>query len=251
MIGWNIDKIIQQETARIESENLKKKKWDKRFMGLTKHVATWSKDKGTGVGCVIVNDDKKVLSIAYNGFPRGINDDVDVRHESPIKFHYTEHAERNALNEAEVSLRGGTLYCTFFPCSDCARSIIQKSIKRVVAPEPKFDDPRWGQGHSISLEMFREVGIEVTFYKMEEESLIAFWEIGCGGGKVHNIVTEEKFLPYLEYYKKQLEKKGYTVSSYKTNDELELTEFIFDNEKKHYLYHGKYEINDFIFKKLI
>ena len=226
-------------------------KWDKRFMGLCKLAATWSKDKNTGVGAVIVNDDKKVLSIAYNGFPRGVNDNLNERHKSHLKFHYVEHAERNCINEAETSLRGGTLYCTFFPCSDCARSIIQKFIKRVVAPKPDFSDQRWGESHSISLEMFKEVGIDVTFYEAEEDKMIAFWEIGCGGGKVHNIVTEEKFLPYIEYYKKQFEKKGITVLSHSTNDELEVTEFILENEKKHYLYHGKYEVNDFIFKKQV
>lgn len=220
-------------------------------MGLAKHISAWSKDKGTGVGAVIVNDDKKVLSLGFNGFPRGVKDDVVCRHESPIKFHYTAHAESNAINEAEISLRGGTLYCTFFPCSDCARSIIQKFIKRVVAPKPDFSDQRWGQSHSISLEMFKEVGIEVTFYESEEDKLIAFWEIGCGGGKVHNIVTEEKFLPYIEYYKRQLERKGHTISAYSLNEELEVVEFILENEKKHYLYHGKYELNDFVFKKQV
>ena len=34
-------------------------KWDKRFMGLAKMAATWSKDRSTGVGAVIVNDKKK------------------------------------------------------------------------------------------------------------------------------------------------------------------------------------------------
>jgi dCMP deaminase len=59
------------------------KKWDKRFMELAKQVSTWSKDKSTGVGAVIVNDKKKVLSLGFNGFPRGVDDDVESRHERP------------------------------------------------------------------------------------------------------------------------------------------------------------------------
>lgn len=220
-------------------------------MGLAKLAATWSKDKGTGVGAIIVNDDKKVLSIAFNGFPRGVKDDIACRHESPIKFHYTAHAESNAINEAEVSLRGGTLYCTFFPCSDCARSIIQKFIKRVVAPKPDFSDSRWGEGHSISLEMFQEVGIDVSFYEENDNGLISFWEIGCGGGKVHNIITNDKFFPYLDYYKRQLEKKGHKVSRYVVNDKKNIVEFFVGNQEKHYLHFGKYELNDFIFNKIV
>ena len=59
----------------------KKTNWDKRFMDLSKMVATWSKDKSTGVGAVIVNDEKKIVSVGYNGFPRKINDDIACRHE--------------------------------------------------------------------------------------------------------------------------------------------------------------------------
>ena len=225
------------------------KKWDIRFMGLAKYVATWSKDKGTGVGAVIVNDDKKVLSLGFNGFPRGVDDEVTERHESPLKFHYIEHAERNAINEAEISLRDGTLYCTFFPCSDCARSIIQKFIKRVVAPKPDFNDLRWGEGHTISLEMFKEAGLEVSFYEQEEDLLVVFWEIGCGGGKVHNIVTEENFYKYIDYYQKKLEKQGFDIVEHKFDGEVDVVEFLVRNEKSKYLYFGKYEVNDFIFKK--
>ena len=49
--------------------------WDLRFFGLAEHVAQWSKDPSTKVGAVIVNDLKQVLSLGYNGFPRGCSDD--------------------------------------------------------------------------------------------------------------------------------------------------------------------------------
>jgi len=224
-------------------------KWDTRFMGLAKLVATWSKDRNTGVGSVIVNDDKKVLSLGFNGFARGINDDIEERHQSPLKFHYTEHAEANAINESEVSLKGGTLYCTFFPCSDCSRSIIQRGIKRVVAPKPDFKDKRWGEGHKISKEMFIEAGLEVSFYKEDSNSLTVFWEIGCGGGKVYNVITDDKFHSYIEYHKKQLEKQGHKVSRYNVHDKVNMIEFFVGKKEKKYLYFGKYEVNSFIFKK--
>jgi dCMP deaminase len=64
-------------------------KWDKNFLQLAKTVSTFSKDPSTKVGAVIVDDDNRVISIGYNGFPKGIKDDnrldnrvVDARHES-------------------------------------------------------------------------------------------------------------------------------------------------------------------------
>ncbi len=48
-------------------------KWADRFMSLAEHVATWSKDPSTQVGCVIVDKQNRVVSLGFNGFPRGIN----------------------------------------------------------------------------------------------------------------------------------------------------------------------------------
>src|SRR5690554_3205477 len=115
--------------------------WDGKFIGLTNHVAQWSKDKSRKVGCVFVNEKQAVLSMGYNGFPRGVNDDVKERYERPAKYMWTEHSERNAIYNAayeDVSLRNSTAYVTFFPCTDCARSMIQCGVKRVVAPEPDY-----------------------------------------------------------------------------------------------------------------
>ena len=50
--------------------------WDEKFLGLCEHVATWSKDRSTQVGAVIVNSRKKVISLGYNGFPIGFDDDI-------------------------------------------------------------------------------------------------------------------------------------------------------------------------------
>lgn len=225
-------------------------KWDTRFMNLAKMVATWSKDKGTGVGAVIVDDEKKVVSLGYNGFPRGINDEVACRHESPEKHHWTIHAERSAILEADIPLKGMTLYCTFFTCSVCAQEITQKGLKRVVAPEPDWDHPRYGEGQRIAVEMYKEKGIEVTFYKEKINHHIAFWEIGCGGGKVHDVITEDKFFDYIQYYINKLSERGLEVKKYNIDNELGLIEFEFDNgSPKHLLSFGEYEINDFIFAR--
>ena len=72
------------------------KKWDLRFLEMARNAASWSKDPSTKVGAIIVDDDKRVISVGYNGFPKGVRDDerLDDRQE---KYKIIVHAERNAL----------------------------------------------------------------------------------------------------------------------------------------------------------
>ena len=224
-------------------------KWDKRFMNMAKMISTWSKDKSTGVGAVIVDDDKKIVSVGYNGFPRKINDNIACRHESPEKHHWTIHAERSAILEADISLKGTTLYCTFFTCSVCAQEITQKGIKRVVAPEPDWDHHRYGEGQKIAVEMYKEAGIEVDFYKNEDlEDLIALYKIDCGGGKIYAIISPDNFKRYIEYHQDTLNEEGHEISGYTIDLEVNSIKFL-GKEKNHYLYFGEYELNDFIFNR--
>ncbi len=139
-------------------------KWDNRFMNEAKTVASWSKDTNTKVGAIVVNDDKIILASGYNGFPRGVDDSIESRFEKPLKYLYTEHAERNAIYHGARlgnSLSGGIMYATMFPCCDCARAIIQAGIKEVVAPEPDVNHEKWGESFRISLVMFEEANVYV------------------------------------------------------------------------------------------
>jgi dCMP deaminase len=138
--------------------------WDLKFIELSKLVSTWSKDTNSKVGAVIVDDDNIVLSMGYNGFPRGCDDSIESRYEKPIKYLYTEHAERNALYHAArhgVSLKDCTIYVTMFCCSDCARGIIQSGIKKVVAPTPDVDHPKWGIHFKAAIQMLEESNVEI------------------------------------------------------------------------------------------
>ena len=138
-------------------------KWDKRFMTLAETVASWSKDRSRGIGAVIVGPDRTIRALGYNGFPRGVNDDVEERHVRPDKYLWTEHAERNAIYNAiraGTDIRGCTCYVNLFCCCNCARAIVQSSISRVVT-YPPTDDPRWARDFEISMAMFREAGVSV------------------------------------------------------------------------------------------
>ena len=136
-------------------------KWDKRFLDLAEHVSQWSKDPRTKVGAVIVDDKKRVVSIGYNGFPRGVSDSVDRYEDRPTKHLFVAHAERNALDNAPLSVEGCTIYSPLFPCNECAKSIIQKGIRRVVSRPIFEDNPTFNW--DISMKMFQEADISVEF----------------------------------------------------------------------------------------
>ena len=49
--------------------------WDEYFMGVAMLSGMRSKDPNTQVGCCIVSQDNKILSMGYNGLPMGCSDD--------------------------------------------------------------------------------------------------------------------------------------------------------------------------------
>lgn len=140
-------------------------KWDARFLALAGHVAGWSKDPSTKVGAVIVDRQRRVVSMGFNGFPQGVEDRLDVSRET--KLARTIHAEANALLFAQRNLAGCAIYVTRPPCSNCGALIIQSGIARVVyaAPDAAFM-ARWGDSIRESEMMFRLAGVDVVPLEM-------------------------------------------------------------------------------------
>lgn len=122
--------------------------WDEYFMGVAKLSALRSKDPNTQVGACIVSEDNKILSMGYNGFPTGCNDDEfpwskESEETDPYnaKYLYSTHGELNAiLNYRGPSLEGSKLYVTLFPCNECAKAIIQSGIKTIIYEDDKYKD---------------------------------------------------------------------------------------------------------------
>ena len=122
--------------------------WDEYFMGIAELSALRSKDPSTQVGACIVSADNKILSMGYNGFPKGCSDDIfpwtKIRAEHDpynAKYVYVTHAELNAiLNYRGGSLDGAKIYVNLFPCNECAKAIIQSGIKTLVYWEDKYAD---------------------------------------------------------------------------------------------------------------
>lgn len=136
-------------------------KWDKRFLELAKHVSEWSKDPGTKVGAVIVDDMNRIISMGYNGFPRDIVDFKERLDDREIKLKLTLHAEENAILFANRDLTGTTIYTyPFQPCSHCSLWIVQSGIGYVVAP--KSDVERWKDDFKLAEEILAESGVQLT-----------------------------------------------------------------------------------------
>ena len=135
--------------------------WDKRFLDLAELVSSWSKDPSTKVGAVIVDDKNIIVSVGFNGFPKGIEDD-DRLYNRDSKYQIIIHAENNALMFAKRPLDNCTLYTyPFMPCPRCAGMIIQSGIKRVVSYKNTIDRHRWELDFSISRELFCEANIQL------------------------------------------------------------------------------------------
>jgi len=138
--------------------------WDQKYMGLAREVSKWSKDPSSKIGSVAVSKTGQVLSMGYNGFPRGIADSEERLNDRPTKYKLVVHAEMNAIYNASwygLSLNGATLYVYGLPvCSECAKGIIQAGIKRVVLPKPTVDFERWRESWEFTTMMFEESGVK-------------------------------------------------------------------------------------------
>ena len=122
--------------------NLRQRKWDDRFLGLAQFIAQWSLDPNTKVGAVIADSEQRIVSLGYNGFPRGVHDLPERLQNRDIKLKMTVHGELNAIIFAQRPLSECTLYTwPFMSCAQCAAMVIQSGIRRVVAPIS--DNPRW------------------------------------------------------------------------------------------------------------
>lgn len=139
-------------------------------MNIARAAGAMSKDRSTKVGCLIVSQTNSALSWGYNGFPRGIKDDVEERHERPAKYLWTEHAERNAIYNAArsgASLLNSKMYVTeLILCPDCARAAIQAGVTEIIIESKALSEssPRakaWLENWEMTKTMLEEAGVTV------------------------------------------------------------------------------------------
>ncbi|MNP03037.1 tRNA-specific adenosine deaminase [compost metagenome] len=140
--------------------------WDEYFMGIAMLSGHRSKDPSTQVGACIVDKDNRILSIGYNGLPRGFDDnDISWNTEGELldtRDPYVCHAELNAiLNFRGTTLEGSKIYVDLFPCHECTKAIIQSGIKEVIyhrLRKPNSDK------HVAAKRMFENCGVKMNQY---------------------------------------------------------------------------------------
>lgn len=169
-----MDDMVRKMREIEVKELARRTKWHRRFLALAQHVEAWSKDPSMKVGAVIVDSNRRILSLGYNGFPRGVKD-LDYRYEDrSLKYPLVVHAEVNAVVSAGHDLRGATLYCsTGVPCPDCMGVIIQAGIDEVVYPpqrQPAASKGKtdWEKAGTLSKTMATEAGVQLRIIYPED-----------------------------------------------------------------------------------
>jgi dCMP deaminase len=148
--------------------------WDELFILQAEVISQKSKDPSTKVGCVIVGSDNAVLSMGFNGFPRGIDETIKERWKRPEKYQWVEHAERNAIYNAArhgINLNGARAYLNWEPkpCADCTRALIQSGIKEIIGPNRAFGGKGAGKHYSIDHAdiLLKEAGVGQRVYELD------------------------------------------------------------------------------------
>lgn len=160
------EEMILESDGNTETEEVVKREnvlsWDEYFMAMAHLAAFRSKDPNTQVGACIVNDQKRVVGLGYNGFPRGCSDDFySWKREGEFlqtKYPFVVHAELNAILNSIQNLSGCTLYVSLFPCNECAKAIIQSGITKVVYESDKYNGT---EGNTASKKMFASAGVKL------------------------------------------------------------------------------------------
>ena len=128
----------------------KQSEWDDYFMKITEVVAEKSKDPSSKMGCVIVDTNKRVVSLGYNGMLQGADESKMTLSERPMKYYFAIHSEMNALIFAKRDLTGCTLYNRVATCENCLKYCLQAGITRFVYEELRVHSHSTDNAHSMS-----------------------------------------------------------------------------------------------------
>ncbi len=145
---------------------------DEYFMQVAHLVGQRSTCLRRPVGAIVVKN-KRILTTGYNGAPRNlrhcsetgcIREQMGVNSGERHELCRGVHAEQNAIIQSAVfgvSVEGGTLYTTTFPCVLCSKLVINAGLVEIVYDEGYADD--------LSEELLAESGILLRQYSLPEE----------------------------------------------------------------------------------
>ncbi|KAK3792759.1 hypothetical protein RRG08_023092 [Elysia crispata] len=171
-------------------------KWEEYFMSMAFLSAQRSKDPRTQVGACIVNRDKKIVGIGYNGMPIGCSDDIMPWNRASDKSDaawleskspYVCHAELNAvLNKNSADIKGCSIYVALFPCNKCAQVVVQSGITEVVYYSDKYHDQ---PDFQASRRLLSSAGVLYRQFRPRQEKIIIDFGI-CSGDEKEHFETE-------------------------------------------------------------
>lgn len=165
----------------LEQRLIPRPDWDEYFLAIAKLISTRSTCSSRPVGCVIVRDNRILVS-GYNGAPPGAPHCTDrnvdgaifcarrmsgVPEHQKLDFCPSVHAEENALTLADklgVDVAGSAVYTTLAPCVRCIERLRSKGVRHVyyelayrsVNPER---DAEWEAQARGCFETYKEVRI--------------------------------------------------------------------------------------------
>jgi len=149
--------------------------WQQYFMQMAYLAARRSTCLRRAVGAVMVRDNQ-ILATGYNGSPKGtphcaevgcLREQQNVPSGQKHELCRGVHAEQNAIIQAAISgssTRGAELYCTYQPCSICARLIINAEIKTVYVAETYPD--------ALAEQLFKEAGVDLIQFDITTNTLV-------------------------------------------------------------------------------
>lgn len=148
--------------------------WDEYFISIALVSSMRSKDPNTQVGACIVDTENKIVSIGYNGLPKGCSDDdFPWGKEGSFlesKYAFSCHAELNAiLNSSGKNLKGCSVYTTLFPCNECTKAIIQSGISEIVYLSDKYKDTDIVRASKL---MLKSAGVKTRHFESDKKEIV-------------------------------------------------------------------------------
>ena len=169
------------DASKVEDNGKRKDSisWQDYFMAMAFLTAERSKDPNTQVGACIVDSEKRIIGLGYNGFPRGCSDDQlpwarGNANELFNKYLFVCHAEVNAiLNKGSANVKGASIYVALFPCENCAKMIIQSGIREVVYMSDCYHET---DGARASRILLQSAGVKLRHYVPRMQKMILNFE---------------------------------------------------------------------------
>jgi dCMP deaminase len=156
--------MVKKGASKASGPHNHRVSWDEYFMNICEDVAKRSTCTRRVIGAVIVNGvTKEILATGYNGNPRGqdhctnmgcIRDKLKIPSGEKSEVCTAVHAEQNALLQAGMKARDGTMYCLIMPCNTCAKMIVNAGIRRVVYRDEYPEE--------MGKYLLKELGVEVV-----------------------------------------------------------------------------------------